>query len=69
MNFNSPETWIDPHSRTGKAWVPAIKMGYRERSEYAYKTHKPNKGPRIIVLNAGNVFHGSCFKIRLRCRI
>lgn len=47
------ETWIDPHSRTGKAWVLGKCSNYRERAEFTFARNKVSRGPRIIILNAG----------------
>jgi len=47
------ETWIDPYSRTGKAWTLHKAVNYRERSVYSYQKNKCGRGPRIIVLHAG----------------
>jgi len=47
------ETWIDPHARTGKAWVPKKLSAPEERLKYTYRKHKASRGPRLIVLNAG----------------
>jgi len=48
------ETWIDPFARTGKAWVLRKSNDYRERSQYTYQKNKCGRGPRIIVLHAGD---------------
>ncbi|XP_035707552.1 uncharacterized protein LOC118435498 isoform X2 [Folsomia candida] len=49
------ETWVDPHARTGKAWVPRTFRSWQERKLYTFKQNKIGRGPRLIVLNAENV--------------
>jgi len=48
------ESWIDPHARSGKAWVPKAKQfDYEERLHYSYQKHHMNRGKRIIMIHAG----------------